>query len=436
MLSYQDERPDPDELLKDMPSEPGTRTGKLKIFFGYAAGVGKTYAMLDDAREQLQRGVDVLVGYVEPHTRPETLQLLEGLPTLPPKVVEHKHIRLREFDLDQALERKPELILVDELAHSNADGVRNKKRYQDIEELLQAGIDVYTTVNVQHIESLNDVVQGITKIVVRETIPDYVFDGADKVKLIDIDPDELLKRFTEGKIYRPERAAAAMDHFFTNSNLRLLREIAMRKAADRISHDNLSERRTPGKSAGIKWLVCISPSPTSAKCIRWTARTAEAFHAPWTAVYVERADTEQGGGFPDKSIRDNMELAERLGAEVVTLSGYDVASSITEYAKLSDITNIVIGKSRTKKRFGRRFEMALEDKLLSRLPQTEIHIIPDSAALKPYRKPKVRLPADRLYFSRADTLKALGILAAATLCSFGLHRIDVGDQNIIMVYIL
>ncbi|AIQ14370.1 sensor histidine kinase [Paenibacillus durus] len=436
MLSYQDERPDPDELLKDMPSEQGVRTGKLKIFFGYAAGVGKTYAMLDDAREQLQRGVDVLVGYVEPHTRPETLQLLEGLPTLPPKVVEHKHICLREFDLDQALERKPELILVDELAHSNADGVRNKKRYQDIEELLQAGIDVYTTVNVQHIESLNDVVQGITKVVVRETIPDYVFDGADKVKLIDIDPDELLKRFTEGKIYRPERAAAAMDHFFTNSNLRLLREIAMRKAADRISHDNLTERRTPGKSAGIKWLVCISPSPTSAKCIRWTARTAEAFHAPWTAVYVERTDSDQGGGFPDKSVRDNMELAERLGAEVVVLNGYDVASSITEYAKLSDITNIVIGKSRTKKRFGRRFEMALEDKLLSRLPQTEIHIIPDSAGLKPYRKPKVRLPADRLYFSRADTLKAMGILAAATLCSFGLHRLDVGDRNIIMVYIL
>src|SRR5665647_3167968 len=240
MIEQDDKRPNPNEILENLRLSEQNKRGHLKIFFGYAAGVGKTYAMLDDAREQLHCGVDVLVGYVEPHTRPETIQLLSGLPTLLPKVVEYKNIQLKEFDLDAALQKKPELILVDELAHSNADGVRNKKRYQDIEELLNAGIDVYTTVNVQHIESLNNVVQDITQIYVRETIPDYIFDNADKVKLIDIEPDELLKRFEEGKIYRPERAVTALNNFFTKENLRLLREIALRKTADRISHDTVS----------------------------------------------------------------------------------------------------------------------------------------------------------------------------------------------------
>ncbi|MDP4110073.1 MAG: two-component sensor histidine kinase, partial [Bacillota bacterium] len=268
-----DGRPNPDLLLQSIQLGEGKREGKLKIFFGYAAGVGKTYAMLDDAREQMKNGVDVVVGYVEPHTRPETMRLLEGLPSLLPKTVQYKNIRLKEFDLDAALLRKPELILVDELAHTNAEGVRNRKRYQDIEELLKAGIDVSTTVNVQHIESLNDVMQDITKIQVRETVPDYVFESADMVKLIDIEPDELLWRFENGKIYRPERAETALNNFFTRENLRLLREIAMRKAADRISHGNQSELEMAEKMASTKILVCIGPSPSSVRCIRWTART-------------------------------------------------------------------------------------------------------------------------------------------------------------------
>lgn len=435
MIEQDDKRPNPNEILENLRLSEQNKRGHLKIFFGYAAGVGKTYAMLDDAREQLHCGVDVLVGYVEPHTRPETIQLLSGLPTLLPKVVEYKNIQLKEFDLDAALQKKPELILVDELAHSNADGVRNKKRYQDIEELLNAGIDVYTTVNVQHIESLNNVVQDITQIYVRETIPDYIFDNADKVKLIDIEPDELLKRFEEGKIYRPERAVTALNNFFTKENLRLLREIAMRKAADRISHDNQTEKRTLEKMANIKMLVCISPSISSAKCIRWTARTAEAFHAPWTVVYVENAESEYYTDEQKKNIRNNMELAERLGAEIVTLNGHDVAAVVSEYAKLSGITNIVIGKSRNRKTLS-LFEKNLEDKLISLLKNIEIHIIPDSAPIKAYKKPlKIRF-GNNLYFSWLDTFKTIGLLTVATILSAGLRALNIGDQNIIMTYIL
>lgn len=436
MANHDDQRPNPDILLENIRSHEPKKTGKLKIFFGYAAGVGKTYAMLDDAQEQLKSGIDVVVGYVEPHTRPETVQLLNGLPTLPPKVVEYKNIQLNEFDLDAALIRKPELILVDELAHSNANGVRNKKRYQDIEELLQAGIDVYTTVNVQHIESLNDIVQDIIKINVRETIPDYIFDNADKVKLIDIEPDELLRRLAEGKVYRPERAETAIRNFFTKENLRLLREIAMRKAADRISHNNQNERRLFEKMASIKLLVCISSSPSSAKCIRWTARTAEAFHAPWIALYVENMESQYFTESENKNIQANLDLAVRLGAEFVTLSGHDVASVVAEYAKHSGITNIVIGKSRNKKTLKSLFEMNLEDKLISLLSTIEIHIIPGSLAQKPYRKPRRKRIGQNLFLSWHDTLKTIGILTAAILLSMGLRSINISDQNAIMVCIL
>ncbi|MEN6313159.1 MAG: sensor histidine kinase KdpD [Clostridiaceae bacterium] len=436
IASYDDQRPNPDVLLEGIRSDESKKTGKLKVFFGYAAGVGKTYAMLDDAMEQLKSGIDVVVGYVEPHTRPETMQLLSGLPVLPPKIVQYKNIQLKEFNLDAALERKPELILVDELAHTNADGVRNKKRYQDIEELLNAGIDVCTTVNVQHIESLNDVVQDITKVNVRETVPDYIFDSADKVKLIDIDPDELLRRFEEGKIYRPERAQTAINNFFTKENLRLLREIAMRKAADRISHENQNERRTTEKMASTKLLVCVGSSPSSAKCIRWTSRTAVAFHAPWIAAYVENMESRYFTENEKKNIRANLDLAERLGAEIVTLNGDNIAAVVAEYAKLSGITNIVIGKSRNRKTLKSLFETDLEDKLISLLPSIEIHIIPGSPAQRPYQKPISIQIRQNLFLSWIDTLKTISLLTAATLFCIMLKALDIGDQNIIMVYIL
>jgi len=436
VLDIGDKRPDPDKLLKSIRAEEKSTKGKLKIFLGYAAGVGKTYAMLDEAQSQLKSGVDVVVGYVEPHTRPETLQLLSGLPMIPPLTVQYKNIQLKEFDLEAALERKPELILVDELAHTNADGVRNKKRYQDIEELINAGINVFTTVNVQHIESLNDVVEDITKISVRETIPDYVFDSAELVKLIDIAPEELLRRFDEGKIYRHERATAAMQNFFTKENLRLLREIALRKVAERISHENADRNGKTDKTLSQRFLVCIGPSPSSAKCIRWAARSAEAFHAQWTVLYVETPDSLSYTEDQQKNIRNHFDLAARLGAQIVTLSGYDIAATVAEYAKLSGITNIVIGKGRKRKTLSSLFETDFEDKLLSLLSNIEIYIIPDSETIKPFKRPKQFRWRKNLYFSWMDTVKSLGLFTIATLISLVLRKFGIGDQNIIMIYIL
>lgn len=434
-MMQDDKRPNPDMLLEEI-LEQEKKEGKLKIFFGYAAGVGKTYSMLNEARELFRNGVDVLVGYVEPHTRPETIQLLEGLPILPSKKISYKNIAINEFDLDAALTRRPELILVDELAHTNVHGVRNKKRFQDIEELLNAGINVYTTVNVQHIESLNDIVQDITKITVRETVPDTFFDRADSVKLIDIDPEELLKRFEEGKIYSPDRVATAVNNFFTVENLRLLREIALRKVADRISHENFNTRRSFTKRANTKLLVCIGPSPSSAKCIRWTARTAEAFHSPWVAVYVENMDSGRFSEQQQKSLRMNMDLAEKLGAELVTINGENIAESVAEYAKSSNITNIVIGKSRNKKSIMNIFGMDLEDLLISLLPSVEIHIIPNSNIHRPYRNRKQFHFPSPVKLLWKDVFKSLILLMIATLVSLGLRALGIGEQNVIMVYIL
>ncbi|WP_270997205.1 sensor histidine kinase [Listeria seeligeri] len=426
-------RPSPEALLVNLQDEADSQVGKLKIYFGFAAGVGKTYAMLNDAKDQLASGVDVVAGYIEPHARAETLKMLEGIPIIPPKSVNHKNISLKEFDLDEALKRKPELILVDELAHTNAEGVRNKKRFQDVEELLQAGIDVYTTVNVQHIESLNDIVEGITKVAVRETIPDYVFDEADRVKLIDIEPDELLKRLEQGKIYRPERAKTAMQNFFTRENLKLLREIAMRKAADRISHEYDQTGVYPEKRASSKWLVCIGSAPSSAKLIRWTARTAEAFRAPWIALYVENEETDYLSKQEKKCLRETMELAERLGAEIVTLAGHDIAETVAQYARLTGVTNIVVGKSRRRMGLRSLFEDDFEDQLITHLDNVDMHIIPSSSPEIKKRRMKMRFKG---FLTWHDMAKMVLLLCLATAICIGLSELGIGDQNVIMVYIL
>lgn len=433
-MDNQDYRPSPEMLLEKIKDEEYSESGKLKIFFGYAAGVGKTYAMLDEAKERFQLGEDVLVGYVEPHERPETLRFLEGLPVLSPRTISYKGIELKEFDLDEALRRKPGLILVDELAHTNAGGSRNRKRYQDVEELLNAGIDVYTTVNVQHLESLNNVVEDVTKVSVRETVPDYLFDRADMVKVIDIEPEELLHRLKEGKVYREERAKTALNNFFTIENLRVLREIALRKATERISNENQNEWMMQEKAASTKFLVCIGASPSSAKCLRWTARAAEAFHSHWTAVYVEEEESckEQKQG-----LRENVELAEKLGAEVNTLIGHDIAQTIAEYARLSGITNIVVGKSRNKKTIRSLFEMDFEDRLISLLPNVEIHIIPDSAIKKRFKaKSSKSFLKPSIIVKKIDMFKMTGILLSALLLCEGLQKFNFGEQNVIMVFIL
>lgn len=435
-MKTEDKRPDPDDILEELREKRESKAGRLKIFFGYAAGVGKTYAMLDEARQQIKCGGNVLVGYVEPHTRPETMELLNGLPAIPPKTCIYRQMELKEFDLDEALRRKPEVILVDELAHTNAEGSRNRKRYQDVEELLSAGIDVYTTVNVQHLESLNNVVEDITRISIQETVPDYLFDRADKIKVVDIEPEELIRRLGEGKIYGPEQAQTAMKNFFTRENLKLLREIAMRKATDRISNENQSGRRMSKKMANAKMLVCIGPSPSSARCIRWTARAADAFHAHWTALYVESIESDYLTKEQKKTIRTNMDLAEKLGAEVVALTGHDIAMTVSEYAKLSGITNIVVGKSRSRKTLKGLFEMDFEDQLISLLPTVEIHIIPGNATARDYRKPSRTGGNQPFRFSWKDAVKTVVLLVAATLLCLGLRRWGVGQQNVIMAYIL
>jgi two-component system sensor histidine kinase KdpD len=404
----------------------------LKIFFGYAAGVGKTFAMLDDAREQMKLGIDVVVGYIGPHIHPESLRLLDGLPSLPPKTIESDNNQLKEFDLDGALSRKPELILIGNLAHTNVPGTRNKKRYQDIEELLNAGIDVYTTVNVENIESLNDIVRDITSVFVKDTIPDRIFDNADKVKLIDIEPDELLKRLSEGRISLPGECRS----FFKEENLRALREIALRKAAARISHDNFAESTPNEKAVNTRFLVCINPSPSSAKCIRWTARTAEAFHAPWTVIYVDTPESSNYSDEQKKSINANMELAASLGAQLVNLSGFNVAATVSEYARLVGITNIVIGKNKKGKAFGSLFRTDFEDELFALLPSVDIHIIPENNNGKHYAKTKAANLASNLNFSWRDTLLTFLIITAATLFSIWLNKHGIGDQNVIMTYIL
>lgn len=435
-LRHFGDRPDPDALLAGLAQDASGKTGRLKIFFGYAAGVGKTYAMLDEARELLKCGVDVVIGYIEPHTRPETSILAEGLPRIPPKVIPYRNMTLREFDLDAALSRKPQLILVDELAHTNAEGVRNRKRYQDVEELLNAGIDVFTTVNVQHIESLNDIVENITKVRVQETVPDAIFERADKIKLVDVEPDELLRRFEEGKVYRPDQAERARRNFFVVENLRLLREIALRKAADRIGYDNQAERHTAEKMASTRFLVCIGPSPSSARCIRWAARAAEAFHAQWSALYVETQDSEYLTKSQQMILRANFDLAAKLGAEIVTLSGTDIAVSVAEYAHLTGITNIVVGKSRSRSIFQKLFQADFEDRLIGLIPNVEVHIVPDVPTRRPLTETETRTQRGRLHISSEDTMKSLAILLVATLLSLMLRRLHIGDQNIIMVYIL
>lgn len=412
------------------------KRGHLKIFFGYASGVGKTYAMLDDAQEQLLNGVDVIVGYIKPNTSSETKELLQGLPILPPKILNNQQEERREFDLDAALERKPKLIIVDELEHSNLLGVRNRRRYQDIEELLNAGIDVYTTINVQNIESLNDIVQGITHVYVTETVPDYIFDYADKVKLIDIEPDELLRRLEKEKQIIANVNEQEVECFLSRENLRLLREIAMRKAADRISHINQNEGIPADKTTSTKILVCISSSPSSARCIRWSARMAEAFHAPWVVVYVEHNEYEEQTDELKRNLQANIELAEQLGAEIITLNGSDIALTVAQYAKLSGITNIVIGKSRNKKSVTGLFETYLEDRLISLLDNTEIHIIPDNTTDKKYRRSKKSAQKSKTNFYLSDVMKMIGILMITTIISDLLAIFDMRNQNFIMLYIL
>ncbi|CAK0763517.1 sensor histidine kinase KdpD [Gammaproteobacteria bacterium] len=346
-------RPDPDWLLDKIKEEEiRAARGDLKIFFGASAGVGKTYAMLSAARQQTLQGTDIVIGVVETHGRKETESLLEGLERLPLKDVSYRDKLLKEFDIDGALARKPALILIDELAHSNVPGSRHPKRWQDVEELLVAGIDVYSTVNVQHLETLNDVVGGITGIRVWETVPDRVFDVADEVVLVDLPPDELLQRLKEGKVYLPHQAERAIQNFFRKGNLIALRELALRRTADRVDNQMLKYRHD--QSVSSVWqtreslLACIGPGEGNDRIIRSTARIATRLDVPWHALYVETPELQRLSEQQRQRILKSLKLAQEIGAETVTLSGRNVAEVVINYARDHNLSKVIVGRDQTR----------------------------------------------------------------------------------------
>ena len=342
-------RPDPDTLLaKVQRDEARRRRGKLKIFFGASAGVGKTYSMLLAAREKRAEGQDVVVGVVETHGRADTAALLDGLEILPQRSVDHRGTALREFDLDAALARRPALIIVDELAHTNAPGSRHPKRWNDVEELLDAGIDVYTALNVQHLESLNDVVGGITGVRVQETVPDTAFDKADEVELVDLPPDELLERLREGKVYMPAQARAAIENFFRKGNLIALRELSLRRTAERVEEQMRVYREDQGISevwqAGELILVCIGPGELAERLVRAGRRFAAALHADWIVAYIETPQLQRLPAAERDAVMQNLRLAESLGATTVTLGAAQMSSTILDYAHEKNVTKVLLGK--------------------------------------------------------------------------------------------
>ena len=344
-----DQRPDPDRLLARVQQEETHKArGRLKVFFGSSAGVGKTYAMLQAGHDRRAEGIDVLIGYVETHGRTDTAAQVAGLELLPRMQLAYRSTFVDEFDVDAALARKPTLILVDELAHTNAEGARHPKRWQDVEELLNAGIDVYTTVNVQHLESLNDVVAQITGVIVRETVPDFVIEQADDIELIDLPPDELLQRLREGKVYRPQQAARAADNFFRKGNLIALRELALRRTADRVDAQMENYRRshtiTQSWVCAERLLVCIGPNPLSLRLVRAARRMAVALRAQWVVAYVETPHDLRLPESARDQINQTLRLAEQLGAETVTLSGPRVSEELLNYAHQRNASKIVIGK--------------------------------------------------------------------------------------------
>jgi two-component system sensor histidine kinase KdpD len=422
----------PDLLLRqiDQKQKDGHR-GHLKIYFGYAAGVGKTYTMLENAHEALRKGTDVVIGYIEPHGRTETESLENGLDRLPVKEYSYKNMTLSEPDIDAALARRPALVLVDELAHTNAPGSRHAKRSQDVEELLKAGIDVWTTVNVQHLESLNDIVASITGVTVRERIQDSVFDEADQVELVDIEPLDLIERLKTGKVYGKNQARQAQTGFFTEKNLNALREIALRRCADRMN--KITEKnRTSGSEdyyTDEHLLVCLSSSPTNEKIIRSAARMADALHAHFTALYIKRPGKLSAQD--EKRLQGNIRLATQLGARIETVAGDDVPLMISQFARLSGVSKVVLGRSGRRTR--RTGKPQIVDQLSELSPNLDIFIIP----VDERNRIAVSSSHDRKFrFSFRDFGISLAFLALATGIGILVREAGFNEANEITIYIL
>jgi two-component system sensor histidine kinase KdpD len=430
-------RPNPDELLARVQAEEakGLR-GKLKIFFGAAPGVGKTYAMLEAARKVAKEGVDVVVGYIEPHARPETQALVLGLDVLPKRTVHYRGRQLLEFDLEVALERRPQLLVVDELAHTNAvDDTRpliHAKRWQDVEALLAAGFDVYTTVNVQHLESLNDVVAKITGIVVRETLPDTVFEQADEVELVDLAPDDLIDRLREGKVYIPGQAERALENFFNKGNLIALRELALRKMAERVDRQMIDYRTDQAIQqtwpAAERLLVCVTPGPTSPSLVRATRRMAASLRAPWIAVHVETPEDARLGPADRERLAETLHLARRLGAEIVTLGGTDATGEVIAYARQRNVTKMIVGKS-LQPRWRELLRGSFVYELTRRSGDIDVYVIRGEATTPPRH---VAEPGEAT--SRNGYLMALLVVALCTAFSWVLFSF-VSAVTLCMIYL-
>src|SRR6476619_4744211 len=432
-------RPSPEALLEAARRED-RRGGKLRIFVGAAPGVGKTYEMLQQARARKQDGYDVVIGIVETHGRRETEALLEGCEIVPRRRVEYKGQWLEEMDLDAILDRRPQIVLVDELAHTNASGSRHPKRYLDVEEILGRGIDVYTTVNIQHIESLNDVVAQITHVRVRETVPDAVFDRADAVELVDLTPDDLIQRLKEGKVYVPKQAERALQHFFSPANLTALRELALRRTAERVDEQLLTEmqaRAIPGPwAAGERLLVCVSEDPRAAGLVRYTKRLADRLHASWTALYVESKRSLQLTEEERDRIADTLRLAQALGGEPVTIPGGDsrISDDVVGFAQANNVTQIVIGKSTRSPWFELLHGSVVRD-LLRRCGNISVHVIAgEDLAKETVPKNTVRSAEKPEPSDPRPYLFALLAVAVATSLSILLWP-WIGTENIDLVYL-
>jgi len=434
----QDLRPNPDRLLAEVKKhEARQKRGKLKVFFGMSAGVGKTYAMLEEARARAAEGLDVVVGYAEPHIRPDTEALLLGMEILPYHVVEYRGAALKEFDLDAALKRRPALVCVDELAHSNAPGMRHQKRWQDVAELLDAGINVYTTLNVQHVESFNDIVERITGVKVRETLPDAVLEQADEVELVDIAPEELLERFREGKVYRPDQAARAARHFFTRGNLIALRELALRTTAQRVDAQMQDFRREESGGAVIpaseRILVCVSPSPMSARLVRSAKRLAAGLRADWFAAYVETPASARLSERDRLRVEQNLRLAEELGAKTVLLRGDHVADEVVAYGRTQNVTKIVTGKPQRPRWRDAVFGSVVDD-LVRRSGEIDVYVIKGDADAADARSAAATNPVRRDWKGYATALGVTALVTAAGAVLF--HYLHVENENVLMLYLL
>jgi two-component system, OmpR family, sensor histidine kinase KdpD len=438
-MTSENSRPDPDQLLARVQAdEKAAKRGKLKIFLGYAAGVGKTYAMLEAAHQRREEGLDVVIGYIETHKRIETEELVAGLEIIPRKRSEYHGVELTEMDVDAILARQPRLLLVDELAHLNAPGSRHPKRYQDVDELLTAGIDVYTTLNVQHLESLNDIVAQITGTLVRETIPDSVIDSATEIELVDLPPDELLNRLREGKVYIPEQAARAIEEFFRKGNLTALREMAMRRAAERVDDQMrayMQTRAIPGPwHATERLLVCISPNTLGERLVRSTRRLADELNAEWFAVYVETPEHEHLSQASRDQVSHTMRLAEELGARTKTLplsqTAPGVAGTLLQYAHKHNVTKIVAGKP-LRPVWQEWLHGSIVEQLIRRSGNIDVYVISSTDAGKLPAEEAVWQP-HRPYLRYVWSIL---LVAAATFLSALLGR-EISPTNLVMVYLL